>query len=270
MKILCVMTCYNRKEKTKKCIESLNSQGEDINYVVVDDSSSDGTYEMLSEMSNVKVLRGDGGLFWNKGMHLGLEYVLNEIKNNEIPDYVMLANDDVFFFENSIKEMIKIGKKNESVVVGTICTPDGKLIYGGVKSRSKYLVRLEILGIDNVEPCDTFNANCVLIPWKLFIKVGNIDKYYKHAMGDFDYGFSFSKKKIPIVHTNYYVGECEENSIVGTWQDTSLTRLERIKKKESIKGLPVKDWWHFVSKNYGIATACYHLITPYIRILLGK
>lgn len=49
-----------------------------------------------------------------------------------------------------------------------------------------------------------------------------------------------------------------------------MPRIQRIKKKESPKGNPYKEWWYFIRKNYGKLYAVVYSITPYIKILLRK
>ena len=67
-----------------------------------------------------------------------------------------------------------------------------------------------------------------------------------------------------------YVGVCPYIDLKGGWSDTSLSRLERLKKKESIKGAPFKPWFYFLKKNFGWTQALLHGFTPYVRIMLGK
>ena len=56
----------------------------------------------------------------------------------------------------------------------------------------------------------------------------------------------------------------------GGWLDNSLSRKERFKKKESIKGAPMKQWFYFLRKNFGLVEAVRGGITPYVRILIGR
>jgi GT2 family glycosyltransferase len=118
--------------------------------------------------------------------------------------------------------------------------------------------------------CDTFNANCVLIPFNVFQKLPNIDKKYTHSLGDFDYGLEAGRRGVPIVVSDFFVGKCNDNPSSGTWRDVTLSRRERLKKKESPKGLPRREWFYFVRKHFGFLSACISSMTPYVRILIGK
>lgn len=266
-----IMTCYNRKEDTLRCIQSLVKNNFSVKFIftVVDDNSTDGTKEALMNLPYfINVVQGNGHLYWNGGMYRGIAEVMKVFSEG---DYILLVNDDVNFFLNCVDNMIEQSKKeNNAVIVGTIVDSHNATSYGGVKFTSKRRVKYSILEPYEELNCDTFNANCVLLPAYVVKAVGNLDPSYKHAMGDFDYGMTIVRKGYAIHHTPYYVGRCDDNILVGTWRDTTLSRRERINLKESVKGLPAYDWFHFTYRNFGLFTAIYHTITSYVRIILRK
>ena len=49
-----------------------------------------------------------------------------------------------------------------------------------------------------------------------------------------------------------------------------MKRTERIKRKESIKGAPTKQWFYFLNKNFGVFSAIKGSVTPFVRIIIGK
>lgn len=268
-KILAIFTCFNRREKTKRCLDRLIQGNFDVQFkfIAVDDESTDGTFEMLSEYSEVQILRGNGKLYYSGGMRLGIAEA-KEICDGF--DKVMLLNDDVEFYPNVIEKLNKYGGENE-IIVGATCDRRGNLSYGGANKKSKLKPAYQIVMSGNEKVyCDTFNANCVLIPAKIFKELPNIDEVYTHYVGDYDYGLTAHKLGHSIVVSDFFVGECEDNLTTGTWRDTSLSRMERLKRKESPKGLPRKEWYHFVRKNYGLVIACVSSIKPYIKILIGR
>lgn len=67
MKLLSVaIPCYNSEEYMRKCIESLLVGGEDVEILIVDDGSSDGTAEIADGYralypSIVKVIHKENG-----------------------------------------------------------------------------------------------------------------------------------------------------------------------------------------------------------------
>ena len=271
MKILGLMTCFNRKEKTVNSIKKLMDGNFDIDFhfIVVDDKSNDGTAEALKCFGdNVTILTGTGGLYYSGGMRMAIDYAKNK-KCLEY-DYVLLFNDDVDFFDSCINSTISFGYKGE-IIVGATINSKGKMSYGGVKRRSTFSPAFDIVMSDkNRVYCDTFNANCVLIPGDVFIQLDNIDPIYGHSLGDYDYGLSASKQGFKIVVTDFYVGKCENNPVSDNWLDKRKSRKERLKLKESVKGLPCKIWFHFLYKNYGIVSAIVFSISQYVKIIIKK
>ena len=75
-RVALMMSCYNRKEKTKRCLSSLkeqckSAQNLSVDIYVFDDHSTDGTREMLNELfPEVTVVEGNGNSFWCKSMYI--------------------------------------------------------------------------------------------------------------------------------------------------------------------------------------------------------
>ena len=75
MKVIALATCHNRREKTLRALASLREQvlpdGTALQVCLVDDGSTDGTGAAVAEQfPEVKLLQGDGQLFWAGGMRL--------------------------------------------------------------------------------------------------------------------------------------------------------------------------------------------------------
>lgn len=270
-KVLVLFTCFNRKEKTINCINSLMAD-ESINFefIIVDDNSTDGTTEWLRQQNNVEVYVGNGNLFYSGGMRIAID--LAKKRDLKQYDYIMIVNDDVSFFEKSISKLIDYIDSTNEVVVGAMCDEKGGLSYGGaIKTHYIKPSYKNVMSKSNQKIyCDTFCANCVLIPTHIFEECENIDSVYHHAMGDFDYGFTIKRHGYKIIASNFFVGQCNDNPVTGSWRDITLSRKERIIKKESPKGLPIKEYFHYLYKNHNIITAVVYSIVPYVKIILGK
>ena len=271
-----IFTCHNRCDMTVNCIKSLVEGNRNISFsfIIVDDNSTDDTRDNIERLINtgyeIHCISGDGNLFWAGGMRVGIDYALK----NTSTDYYLFVNDDVVFESSVIEEMIteyvaRSKANNCKAMVGATYDNEGKLSYGGIKYTGNG-VKYESKGPDYRDECDTLCMNCVLIDKDTFFKCGNFDEKYKHSLADFDYGLKISREVGSIYMFSKYVGKCNGNPIAGTWQDTTLPRIERIKLKESIKGAPFGTWAHFLYKNFGLMKAIVYGISPYIRILWGR
>ncbi len=269
-KAVIILTCFNRKEKTTKCIKSIMEGNRELSFswVVVDDNSSDGTVAAVKEIvPDAHVLIGDGGLFWNGGMHKGMKYAHENIN----ADYYVMINDDVEFEPGILDRMATKLADEKYVLVGSTQWYKGGLSYGGIRYGEGGRLKFRMVGPDeSALECDTFNANCVFIPREIFMKAGATDPNYTHSLGDFDYGFRIRQMGYKIHVFNEFVGKCDDNSTDGTWQDKSLPIGRRLKLKEGPKGLPFKDWFRYLRKNFGLGVAVTRSITPYIKILLRR
>ncbi|MCD7824191.1 MAG: glycosyltransferase family 2 protein [Oscillospiraceae bacterium] len=273
MKVLAIFTCFNRKDKTENCIRKLTASNPtcEFTFVVADDNSTDGTQEILTSMQtdfDIHLLKGDGNLFYSGGMRLGMDYALNKLGSDY--DYMLMMNDDVEFYDHCIEKMAEQSiEQNNSIIVGATEDSCGKLSYSAMKvERGYYFSRMPI---DRwKDEADTFNANCVLIPYEAFKKTGSIDSVYVHSLGDFDYGLALKRNGYKLHVNREYVGCCNNNPSAGTWTDRSLSRRERIRKKESVKGAPTKQWFHFLRKNFGLPRAVFSSMTPFFRILVKR
>jgi len=310
MKIAFLFTCYNRIEKTKNCVDSVMRAVEFCNkkikgteqkddttkdcedsedrsglveaeWYITDAGSVDGTVDMLNGLlveSKLHMRVENSDTFYSQGMRKSMEMLkagYERMDSKEVPDYVCLINDDVVFYEDFLYRILM----RDAVIIGA--TDDGdKQSYGGVRyirpisSVNHFIprsVRYEMVKTDDSNRrCDTFNANCVIVPYEVFAENELMDQHFVHGLGDFDYGLSLTRKGIDLISTDFFVGKCSNNSKDGTWMDTSLPRRERISRLNSKKGTPTKQWFYFLKKNFGFATAVVHSISPYVRIMLGK
>lgn len=279
-----LFTCYNRIDKSKSCIESVEkavcyakSEGADIKdeWFVCDAGSSDNTAEMLKSYgSKMHIREEDEQIYYSQGMRIAMEMVQESGKKF---DYIVLVNDDVVFYEDFLYKAVS-NIKETAVIVGAT-DYDGKQTYGGIRyhkpvgrksifPRSVGYKRVAITDADR--RCDTFNANCVIIPAGIFYKCPIIDNRFVHSLGDFDYGMTIKENGFDIESTDYYVGRCANNSRKGTYLDTELSRRERISKLKNVKGAPTGPWFYYLKKHFGFSTALIYAISPYIKILLGK
>ncbi len=268
-----IMTCFNRRETTLTCLRALSQQTTSFDVYLTDDGSSDGTADAVkASYPEVKILQGDGNLFWVGGMRLAFGEAMQ--RNY---DYYLWLNDDTLLEANTLERLLGIhqeltdqGYENSIVVGSTQDAITAKASYGGaVKSRKWYSNKYEFLGSKQIiQECDTMFGNCILIPNSVAKKVGNIDDAFVHTLGDLDYGLRAKNKGCSIWVAPGYVGTCSKNSINNSWADTKLSALQRLKKVTHIKAFPLKPWTVFCSRHSGPFWFIYWSL-PYLRALIG-
>jgi len=270
-KILGLATCFNRKARTVNAIRTLTEGNPSLSFdfLIVDDGSTDGTKEALREFEHVTVLNGDGNLYYSGGMRWAMDEARK--RNDQGYDYCLLFNDDVQFEPHCIEYLAS--KRNDVVWVGPTRSEKGSHIYSGVSRKNRFVPKYIHLMADREEgvSCETLNGNCVLIPWKIFMNVPNIPKIYTHSFGDYAYGFGITRSGYQIMVPCRFAGICnDETKKENTWQDHSLSLRERIRKKESPKGLPFREYFYYLHHSFSLPTAVLYSITPYVKMIAGK
>ena len=267
------MTCHNRRDTTLSCLQTLYQQKAIFDVYLVDDGSSDGTAEAIEqEYPKVKVLKGNGQLFWGGGMRLAFATAMEQKYK-----YYLWLNDDTFLNTDAIPKLLEthqfLSKQGypKSIVVGSVTDPvTGELTYGG-RIPSK---RLFSFKFDSIEPgkepqeCSTMQGNCVLIPDSVAEIVGNIDPAFIHTMGDLDYGLRAHKLGCSVWVAPGYAGTCSKNSAVNSWADTNLSPFERLQKAIQPKAFPIKARAIYTKRHKGVFWM-FHWLLPYIRAAIG-
>jgi glycosyltransferase involved in cell wall biosynthesis len=109
MKVSIITVCFNSIETLKKTIDSVRNQTySDIEYIVIDGASTDGTVQLLKENKNYitkLVSEPDNGLYdaLNKGIELSTG------------DIVGILNSDDIFYSNSVIEEVVAFHINENI-----------------------------------------------------------------------------------------------------------------------------------------------------------
>lgn len=282
-RLAALLTCHNRKPMTLACLKALFNQELKseviIDLYLVDDGSTDGTADAVTQSyPQVKILQGDGSLFWNGGTRLAFACA---IKYDY--DYYLWLNNDTFVYPNALNNLLetfhnlRVQGEHRAIVAGSTCDPNTKaLTYGGVVRRSRW----RPLKFDLLEPgeeakrCDTMNGNCVLIPREVVQVVGNLEPAFTHYAGDWDYGLRAGQQGCTVWVAPGYVGTCSQNYQPGSEADSSVALAEGLKKIAQPKGLPVREqvlhpfgeWKVFAQRHGGLLWPIYWLI-PYRRLL---
>lgn len=272
IQIAVLITCHNRKIKTLSCLEALFHatlpSNADIAVFLVDDGSTDGTSESVkSNFPQVKIITGNGSLFWNLGMHLAWESASNYYDY----DFYLLLNDDTILYKSAIVELYNSFEfllrkdKRPSIIVGACESVQGSSVfsYGGWVGVSPVVPNGEL------QTCQLINGNATLVPKKIYHRIGNLSTEYTHSIGDSDYGLSAISEGFKCYTTKGFIGECPRHDILPDWCNPEKTLRLRWKNLHSPKGLNIKEYIVFRKKFWGWRWIVFAL-KAYLKTLMPK
>lgn len=275
MRVAALMTCFNRKSCTLRCLGQLKEnipEGIEFDIYMLNDGCTDGTPEaVLERFEGVNIINGDGTYFWNRGMHRAFE----EAYRGHY-DFYMWVNDDVSFYNGVVEKLLNsynAVKKNEpkSIIVGyTLDQTETEITYSAFKQKKSILpLTMErVTPGDTLVEADSFHGNCVLIPALVVEQIGLNDYTYRHGFGDADYGLTAVRNGCKVYLTNYPVGICDKNDANWSIIRDKMSLKERYKRLNSIKQRPLDEWLHF-TKKFGGWRWWLRFVCPYIKVFVS-
>lgn len=121
IKFSIIMPAYNAEEFIEDAINSvLNQTYPNYELIVIDDCSTDCTYDIVNKYSNIKLLKTPINSRQGAARNIGL--------NNCSGDYILFLDADDSFYDNSVFEKLSNLIKNKNY-------PD--IVYGGLKITGK-------------------------------------------------------------------------------------------------------------------------------------
>lgn len=202
--ICIVVPVHNRKEFTRDCLLSLQSQTSTPDFIIiVDDGSTDGTAEMLkAEFPRVIVISGDGNLFWTASINLGIRHALQLGAS-----YVLTLNNDTIAPPDFVENMLAGAKQKPNALIGALDIDSSTLkpYYGGeivnwMLSKSTYLLnKLKSDEQNGLHEVSLYPARGLLIPRGVFESIGLFEeKKLPHYMADYDFTHKARRHGFPI------------------------------------------------------------------------
>lgn len=273
--IATLITCHNRKAKTLACLSALFHNtlpdGYALNVFLVDDGSTDGTSEAVHAFyPEVNIIKGDGNLFWNRGMHLAWQTALNV---NDF-DFYLWLNDDTDIFPHAISTMLATAKstENRAVIVAPILSQvTGKTTYSGYQSNGNFREDFRVEPTSTLVPLTYFCGNLVLIPRFVYERVGTLDPLFHHAIGDFDFGFRVKKAGMQSFLTTKYLAYCETHDNLPKWCLPSVPLKQRWLTLYSPLGHSQPYYFfRYELRHYGLIVALKHFFSINIRMFFPK
>jgi glycosyltransferase involved in cell wall biosynthesis len=196
-KITIVTPVYNCAKYIEETIRSVLIQNyQNIEYIIVDGGSNDGTCEIVekySEKINLFISEKDQGMY--DALDKGFKVATGK--------YLSWLNADDLYFNDSISKSIELMEKNNYQWINGI---SATLINKKKKIRPLYHYPNIILKNRLMTPClwGYIPQESIIFTKDLYIKSGGINRKLKYA-GDFDLWSKFSKKS-ELISVNIPIG----------------------------------------------------------------
>jgi len=200
-----VILSYNTQDLLRKCLQSVEKAKKgnyQVEIVVVDNASTDGSPEMVEEeFSRVKLIKSRKNLGYAGGNNLGLKKARG--------DYILFLNSDTEIKPDALTEMIKFMNKNPKVGASSVKTmlftggmdPDCHRGFPTPWASISYFLGLEklfpktklfgqyhkfYLNLDKVHEIDAGFGTFMFVRKKALEQVGNWDDQYFFYGEDLD------------------------------------------------------------------------------------
>ena len=244
LQIAVLLTVYNRKDKTIRCLSRLFDQLDacrfSLSVFVVDGGSTDGTADSIRSLYPSIHFSVHNGLYWAGGMYAAWK---KAIEGGEEYDYYLLLNDDVEIADDCLSELLKADTQikteygQSGIYVGATCDPITKeYTYGGTSLKTGK----SVIPNGEFQKCDLANANIMLIPKEVYEKVGMLSNEYIHNNADYDYSLRTIQAGYSVYILPRYLGVCTRDH-GKPWLSMSIPLKERIKFMYSPTGLSYAD-----------------------------
>lgn len=251
-RIAVLMTVHNRKAKTVRCLQSLQDtwlpyrEQFGVEVFLTDDGCTDGTADAVSRLTldfPVRILPGDGSLFWNGGMIQSWKAALAA---GSFDGYLWL-NDDVEVlpeFWQDLPVVFSYARAHygrEGIYVGSTCDADtGAFTYGGFNYTNLWTLKDKMLPPNGeVQPCQAGHGNITYVAKEVVDKMGIFCEKYIHGGTDHDYTYLAHKAGFPLLVLPHFSASCRNDHPRdgGRRNFFSLPLRERLKAMNNPRGI---------------------------------
>jgi GT2 family glycosyltransferase len=255
--IAILLTCYNRKTKTIACIRSVFESKQaypeyfEMDIYLTDDGSTDGTgYEIKKQFPTVRILNGNGNLFWNGGMRNSWKDALKHKKY----DGFLLLNDDIVMDKKCFEELFHTHEFSikqygtGGIYIGSLIDQNTlEYSYGGRLLLNRWLFSTQnVLPDGSIKECHLGNGNLMFVHRNVVETIGIFSNKYIHAKADFDYSLRALENKLPILVCRNYCGFCSDDHELPDLKKMNLK--ERIDYLKSPRGIELSGYMYFMRR----------------------
>lgn len=139
---------YNTKDLTLRCLEKIfeNKWKHKIGVWLLDNGSSDGSYEAISEkFKDVNLMRAEKNLGFSKGNNLVLKEVYKKAR------YIFLLNSDTEVLADSLDKLVDFAEKEKFDICSCkLLNPDGSFQPNGGSLPTPLSLFIWLSGLDDI------------------------------------------------------------------------------------------------------------------------
>ena len=254
----------NQKEKLRDCVNSLLESDVEVEIIVVDNASKDGTSEMIKkEFKSVNLI--------TNAKNLGFSKAHNQAMRESKGDFILVLNDDIVVKEFCLSTMVEFLEKNSRIgMVGCkFLFPDGSFQESSFKFPQKNLDWLKgrIVGSESVRSGRLHSTDYVMgafmmMPRFVLEKVGLFDEQFFIFCEEIDLAYRIKKN-------GYEIWYNPEGEIIHSHGVT--TRHHQSKEVRLwFRTLGFKNMFRWYKKHYGTWSMMVYKLRALIAILVRR
>jgi GT2 family glycosyltransferase len=220
--VFVVVPVFNRVVFTKECLDCLRAQTyAPLCLIVVDGGSTDGTSEYLRlHYPQVVILQGEKELWWGGAMQLGIEYCLQQSRNEN--DMLLMMNNDTLIEKRYVETLVRVSREQNAAVGGLVVDsrdPSHILDAGEFVDWKTYSFPVKTAigsGETFLEGVDLLSGRGTLVTLSMIRQAGNVNAdRFPHYISDCEF---FSRLK----RHGFHLGVTYEATIQSHVEETGL------------------------------------------------
>jgi hypothetical protein len=193
--VAAIVLSYNGKDLVLATVPSLLAVDyPNLDVIVVDNGSTDGTAEALAEAHpEVEVLRCEQNQWISGGLNVGIRHALAAGY-----DYLLLLNNDIEVDPGMVRELVAVAESDSTIgCVGPkayyfsernrLWSAGGKLSFREAMTRERGMREIDRGQYDRTEEVDYINGCAMLVPRRVQLQTGLWDTNYNICVEDADW-----------------------------------------------------------------------------------
>lgn len=184
-----VIPCHDERDSVLRCLGSITSSGVECRTFLIDDGSSDGVGEAVAQQfPAVRVIRGDGSMWWSGAINAGLTEALRDPS-----DYYLMLNNDCTLSRDAVDRLVAAARASADTIVSAVIYDDndGAVVSFGGKIGAKgldYIMERRPTDHAGLFTVDWLPGHCLLVPAAVLERIGLVDaKAFPHYWADADF-----------------------------------------------------------------------------------